>query len=128
MIFKDVDHQIFYEKGMERCQSKDVYHRALIYCLGINRETREHINRLYDFERNCLKLESINEGWQTSGSLRVTRLAFNLYNDGTPTMYLYENDADMQIRECCRYSVSDIFCDTEHTPYFIQAIELRYPK
>lgn len=128
MIYKNNEHRDFFQRCINQCGTKDVYHLSLFYCLGINRETRAHIGRIYDFKKNCIKLEVIEESWQTSGSLRVTRLAFNLYNDGTPTMYLYENDADMQIRECCRYSVSDIFCDTEHTPYFIQAIELRYPK
>lgn len=127
MLYIDIHHEKFFLKTLSLCESKDVYHKALIYCLGINPDTRRHFDRLYDFKQNCLKLEGINEGWQTSGSLAVTRLAFNLYNNGTPTMYLYEDDAEKQIRECARYSVSDIFSNTAYTACFLQAIKLRYP-
>ena len=48
-------------------------------------------------------------GWQTSGSIRVVRLAFNLYTDGTLSVGDYEG-RDEQVRECREYSVSDIFC------------------
>ena len=52
------------------------------------------------------------------------RIAFNLYCDGTPSTYDYE-DVDEQIRETRLYSVSDLFC-TEDAPYFWQAIKIRY--
>ncbi len=55
------------------------------------------------------------QGWQTSGSVRVVRLAFNLYTDRTPGVDEYKRK-DEQVRECkafqrntLEYSVSDIF-------------------
>jgi len=71
-----------------------------------------------------------NKGWQTSGSVRVVRLAFNLYTDGTPSVNNYKRK-DEQIDECRRYSVSDIFC-CGYAMYFWQGIKLwtggRYEK
>lgn len=39
------------------------------------------------------------QGWQTSGSVRVVRLAFNLYTDRTPGVDEYKCK-DEQVREC----------------------------
>ena len=73
------------------------------------------------------------QGWQTSGSVRVVRLAFNLYTDGTPGVDEYKRK-DEQVRECkafqrnaLEYSVSDIFC-CGYARYFWEGIKLRYPE
>jgi len=69
--------------------------------------------------------DAINAGWQTSGSMRVTRLAFNLFTDCAATAYSDDDYPD--VVELKYYSVSDIFC-CEYAPYFIEAIKLRYPE
>lgn len=33
----------FYIIYLSECRCKDVYHKALIYCFGLNRDTRENI-------------------------------------------------------------------------------------
>ena len=58
---------------LELVRHKDVYHKALIYCLGINNDTRRNVDRVYDFERGYVKTECLQEGWQTSGSVKVVR-------------------------------------------------------
>ena len=75
------------KEHMPKCRWKDVYHKALVYCLGIDRDTRKHVNRIYDFKNGSVKPECLQEGWQTSGSVRVVRMAFNLYCNGTPSVY-----------------------------------------
>ena len=67
-----------------------VYHQALVYCLGIDRDTRENVNKIYNFKTGYVKTECLQEGWQTSGSLRIVRMAFNLYCNGTPSVGDYE--------------------------------------
>ena len=104
----------------------DVYHKALIYCLGICGDTRRNVERIYDFESGCVKTECLKEGWQTSGSLRVVRLAFNLYCNGTPSVYDLEDQYD-QLEECGRYTVENLFC-CRYAPYFWQAVKIRYPE
>lgn len=36
-------------------------------------------------------------------------MAFNLYNNGTPSVYDYD-DAEEQLTECKLYTVDDLFC------------------
>lgn len=84
ITFKSREHEKFYEEYLKKCRYQDVYHRALVYCLGIDRDTRNNVNKIYNFKTGCVKTECLLEGWQTSGSLRIVRMAFNLYCNGTP--------------------------------------------
>ena len=121
--FADKQHEAFYLEQIQRLRD-DVYHRALIYTLGISPDTRKHFSGLYDPATRTIKRQAIRAPWQTGGSLKVTRLAFQLFTDSTPTAYDGDN---RDFQECFKYSVSDIFC-TGYAPYFVQAIQLRYPE
>ena len=125
MIFYDNSHKNFYETYLMKCRRQDVYHASLIYCLGINADTRRNINRIYDFKTGEVKTRCLYEGWQTSGSLKVVRLAFNLYNGGTPSIYDYEH-LEEQLDECDEYAAANLFCCL-YAPYFWEAIKIRYP-
>ncbi len=91
--------------------------KALCYCLGINEDTRRNVDRVYNFKTGCVKPECLHEGWQTSGSAKVVRIAFNLYCNGTPSVD-DEQDTEEQMDECRRYSVEEIEA-------FIEAVETR---
>ena len=67
---------------LEQARYQDCYHKALIYILGISEDTRNHFSQIYDIKSGYIKPECLHQGWQTSGSVRVVRLAFNLYTDG----------------------------------------------
>ena len=99
ITFKSKEHEKFYMEYLKKCRYQDVYHRALVYCLGIDRDTRNNVNKIYNFKTGCVKTESLQEGWQTSGSLRIVRMAFNLYCNGTPSVGDYEAEED-QLKEC----------------------------
>ncbi len=95
--------------------------------MGIYLSTvEEGEEEIYDFETGCVKTECMSAGWQTSGSLKIIRMAFNLYCNDTPTVYEKE-DVESQLKECGHYTVEDLFC-CEYAPYFWQAIQLRYPE
>lgn len=126
ILFVNQEHEDFYNETLNKVRYQDVYHQALCYCLGINADTRRNINHIYDFKSGRVKTECLNEGWQTSGSLRVVRMAFNLYCNGTPSVNDYK-DAEDQLTECRQYTVEDLFC-CEYAPYFWQAIQIRYPE
>ena len=79
IIFISEAHEKFYYEKLEEVRYQDVYHKALCYCLGINDDTRRNANRIYDFKTGCVKTECLHEGWQISGSVKVVRMAFNLY-------------------------------------------------
>lgn len=126
ITFKSAAHKNFYLEYLPQCRYKDVYHKALVYCLGIDADTRNHVNRIYDFKSGCVKTECLNEGWQTSGSMRIVRMAFNLYCNGTPSVFDIE-DADGKLQECGCYTVEDLFC-CGYAKYFWEAIKIRYPE
>ena len=119
-------HEEFYFEKLEEVRHQDVYHKSLIYCLGMNADTRDHIHRIYDFKTGCVKTECLKEGWQTSGSQKVVRLAFCLYCNGVPSVSDYEDPSD-QLEECGRYTIDDLFC-CSYAPFFWQAIQIRYPE
>lgn len=126
IIFESKEHEKFYYEKLAQARYQDCYHMSLIYILGISRDTREHFNQIYDIETGCVKTECLHQGWQTSGSVKVVRLAFNLYTGTTPSLDDYERK-DQQIEECMEYSVGDIFC-CGYALYFWEGIKLRYPE
>lgn len=117
--FKDLEHHQFYEGMIRMTHSHtDPYRQALFYLLGLTEQTRSHVRDLYDFDENSICLEGLNKGWQSSSTVKLTRLAFNLYNG-------YSGDED---RDAARnYSPYFLF-DTHLLPYFFEAAKLRYPE
>lgn len=126
IIFISDAHEKFYYEKLKEVRYQDVYHKALCYCLGISDDTRRNAYRIYDFKTGCVKTECLHEGWQTSGSLRVVRMAFNLYCNGTPSAFDYE-DAEEQVDECRQYAVDELFY-CAYAPFFWQAVQIRYPE
>jgi len=122
--FADSEHLDFYSEQLVRL-NPDCYLKALVYALGICSDTRRNFDSLYDVKGKHVVPGTINSGWQTGGSLKITRLAFQLFTDGTPSAFSAHGKADAD--ECIRYSVSDIFC-CGYAPYFVEAIKLRYPE
>ncbi|MDN8588109.1 DUF6075 family protein [Paenibacillus sp. 11B] len=117
MIFKDLAHEQFYEGNVIRAERQhDPYRSALFYLLGLTEDTRRHINDLYDFREDSIRLEGLNNGWQTGTTVRLSRLAFNLYSGYTGE---HEEEA---------HSFSPYFLfDNGLMPYFFEGIKLRYP-
>ena len=55
ITFKSKEHEKFYMEYLKKCRYQDVYHQALVYCLGIDRDTRENVNKIYNFKTGCVK-------------------------------------------------------------------------
>ena len=122
--FADNAHMEFYNGQADRL-NPDSYLKALIYTLGICDDTRRRFDSMYDAKKRGIVLETLHAGWQTGGSTKATRLAFNLFTDCPATAYSGTGNPDFD--ECKRYSVSDIFC-CGYAPLFVEAIKLRYPE
>ncbi|WP_042196271.1 DUF6075 family protein [Paenibacillus camerounensis] len=119
LIFKDIEHEQFYEGNLRMTHSQyDPYRQAFFYILGLTPQTRQHIRDLYDYEEQAISLEALEQSWQTSTSVKMTRLAFNLYNG-------YTGDAETGRDHPRNYSPYQLF-DTGLMPYFFEAIKLRY--
>lgn len=63
IIFRNKEHKDFYLKYLQKCIYQDESHKALVYCLGIGEDTRENVDRIYDFKTGRVKTECLNEGW-----------------------------------------------------------------
>ncbi|MNC51791.1 hypothetical protein D3C75_1010990 [compost metagenome] len=103
---------------MTRSQ-QDPYRKALFYLLGLTQQTRQHIRDVYDYEESCIRLEALEQGWQTNTSSKLTRLALNLF-DG------YTGSDETSGGHARNYSPYYLF-DTSLMPYFFEGIKLRYP-
>ena len=125
LLFISDAHEQFYKEKLNIVRTKDCYHKALIYCLGINADTRANVDSIYDFENGLVKPKCLHAGWQTSGSSKVTRIAMNLYCNGTPSVIKesnYENQisANLSISESSHLFLGAIIC--------ILGIEDKYDK
>lgn len=113
--FKDAAHRDFFLAMMSKSGVNDSYHRSFFYVMGISGETRNNINQMFDFKEDCIKPKGMHGGWQTSGTIKVCRLAFNLWNGYTE-----------EGRE--KYSTpEELFC-CGYAPYFMEGIKIRYPE
>ena len=96
ITFRDQEHEMFYRNFLPKCKRQDVYHKALMYCLGISGDTRRNIERIFDFSIGSVKPKCLEEGWITSGSARVVRMAFNLFCNGTPSVHGLKGEAKLE--------------------------------
>ena len=113
--FCSAAHRDFFLEMVSKSRVNDCYHRAFFYVIGIAREPRQNINQMFDFKTDCISLDGMYGEWQTSGTVKVCRLAFNLGNN-----YVEEG------REK-RFTPEDLFC-CEFAPYFMEGIKVRYPE
>lgn len=113
--FASKAHRDFYYDMMAQCRRQDCYHQAFFYVMGIAPETRANIRQMFDFKTDCIEPDGMCGGWQTSGTVRVCQLAFNLWNG-------YSED-----RKGDEYTPYDLFC-CEFATYFMEGIKLRYPE
>ncbi len=95
MYFKDKLHQLFFEEKLYKICNIDTYIKSLIYLLSSNKDTRKNFDEIYDIKNNQINVEALSKPWQTSTSINICRLAFNLFGDITSdtvddsTSYLY---------------------------------------
>lgn len=127
ILYQDSEHYTFTMEKLRQLQEAgykpDVYALSLCYTLGVCADTRAHFDDLFDMAEHGIKLDGLQEGWQTSGTRKVTRLAFNLWNGCT---YDSPEDADV-CKHSPSYGVDEIFC-CGYQPYFMQAVRLRFPE
>lgn len=114
LIFASDQHRKFFERNIARGRP-DGYHKALFYLLGVSDETRRHIEDLFDFAEDAIRPEGLTAGWQTSGTGRLCRLAFNLWNG-----YM-EHEQEQS------YTPYDLFA-CGFARYMAEGIRLRYPE
>ncbi len=78
VLFYSEQHRNFYNRYVDG--GADPYYRALVYLLGMTAETRSNFSRCFDAEARIIRPAALEEGWQTGGTVRIMRMAFNLWN------------------------------------------------
>lgn len=117
-LFNGKEHETFVIEMLERTKcKKDIYRISLFYTLGIIQDLRDNINTLYDFETNEIKFTGLEKGFQTSQSIKLCYLAFNLYNG------YFGEKTDTEIHG--KYTPYELF-DCPYLPFMLEAIKIRY--
>lgn len=127
MKFMDESHKKFVEGCLAHAGQPDIYHVSLFYVLGISDVCKQHIDELYDWESNCVKLFKKNPSWITGTSLKFIRLAYNLFSDGCPTA-IDIKDPEERCYELLGYSPTAILSGLEPQAfvYCLEGISIRY--
>lgn len=118
MIYKDDVHSLMHGTLMSGMLYDDVYHDALAYLLALDENTRKHFNEIFDLAEDRIKLDALSAEWQTSTTLKICRLAFNLWNG----CHYNDDVAD----GTSRYFSPDFVFDTDYMEYFFQAVRIRF--
>jgi hypothetical protein len=135
IIFLNQEHEEFFYELIVRFKARnggkfpDVYQQALAYTLSVNDETRRYFNRIFNMESLEIRPLSLFDGWQTSGSVKVTMMAFNLWN-GFNYYVLEDKNEEEGFRLTGTdpdFSANRLFC-CPYAPFFCEAIRLRYPE
>lgn len=88
--FESKEHEQFFRRCLSKVPHSDPDHQALFYVMGISDMTRNRVSQWFDFKDDSIKPDVLDAYWQTGGTRRLTRLAFNLwngYNDGRTSPY-----------------------------------------
>lgn len=120
--FKNNAHSERYQELMKNMLHDNVYYRSVAYLIALNDDCYRNMSSIFNIEKGRIILEGVNEGWQTSSSLRVTRLIYNLWNG-----YCYSECESEDPTPSSDYTVSEIFYDSD-SRYFFEAIKIRYPE
>ena len=128
IVFADEAHQrFFYEKVRELPNSRrDSEEIAMIYTLGICDKTRAAFSKIVD--QNTLQVNPLVlfAGWQTSATVKVTRLAINLYTGFSQEVKRDDSIEGYHIgKDSSDYTVEEIF-DCPYAKYFLEAVKMRY--
>jgi len=120
MNFKDHEHRLYYQHLFNASNSvNDGNHRGLFYMLSLLSETRRNISELYDYDRDAIRPGGLTQPWHTAGSIRATRLAFNLFNGFNGF------NGERQIEPESLYTPDKLF-DSSLCEYYLEACRLRY--
>lgn len=105
-------------KLYHRMHKLDVVHQAVAYLLALPK-VYPYIDEIFNFSEDCIKVDALFKPWQNDTTLKVCRLAFNLWG--------YSGEVDISGDSPQLYSVNEIF-NCEYTTEFLEVIRLRFPR
>lgn len=120
MIYASDKHRTRYEELLRAYSingTTDIYRTVLAYLIALTDETYKHRAELYNEEERSIIPEGLKADFQTGTTTKLTLLAFNLFTSSTAFC-----DDDMRA-----YCTPDYIFESSFSPYFIQALKIRYP-
>ena len=48
--FSSKEHEKFFYQMLAKCGKHDSYYSSFFYCVGISEDTRNHVDRMFDFK------------------------------------------------------------------------------
>ena len=60
--FSSKEHEKFFYQMLAKCGKHDSYYSSFFYCVGISEDTRNHVDRMFDFKERLIKPEALHEG------------------------------------------------------------------
>jgi len=122
--FVDQTHKEFFNRIRlaDGC-GNDPYRLSLFYLLGSCDTMRLNFETIYSTAERIVDVESVFYGWQTGTTVKLTRLALNLYNG----WYGYDYATGKQIEDASLYTPYELFCH-ELAEYALIAVAIRYER
>lgn len=146
--FYDTLHKEAYYRFLKQdiTSPSDCERQSLFYLLALMPTTRQHIDKLYDFNHRSIIVSGLNASFQTSGAAALTKLAFTLYNGFQEMVYRDVDSSDLLIKsthdqdnrlffnqpmcltEYQSFNLIDMFApmDRDLFPYLYDAINIRF--
>ena len=56
--FSSKEHEKFFYQMLAKCGKHDSYYSSFFYCVGISEDTRNHVDRMFDFKESLIKPEA----------------------------------------------------------------------
>lgn len=112
--FKSITHEKNYIAVLTMMESFDLRKKTLAYLLTLDPICLRHIHELYSFAEKTILVSGLKADWQTTESLKTTRLAFDLY------------EGSIELGSECRPSA--LFSDCLFSPFYFEAIRIRFPE
>ena len=113
ITFRSGNHEKNYHALIATMSSISNKHKALAYLFSLDPMCLSHIHELYSFEERRPLTTGLQAEWHTANSHKTSLLAFNLYDGYTEGL------------DSSPYS---LFSDCDYTPYYLEAIKLRFPE
>lgn len=116
-IFLNEDHRKKFHEYIGRVSKErknSTEYQSLLFLLSSNEDIVNHIDDVFNFEESGIEPYSYsNHGWQTSSSLKTTRLAYNLFNNNRLDGSGSEENMDL--------TILDIF---DNHSYYLYAVAI----
>ena len=71
---------------LAKCGKHDSYYSSFFYCVGISEDTRNHVDRMFDFKERLIKPEALHEGWQTDGTTYWSWYGFGIQGSAVASL------------------------------------------